>query len=109
MYSSSKPLQTSLFRFSMSGTKILAMFDPSMLGTERLVANLKNMDAIRYIISCDSNHYAIYFFVYLFICLFVCLFVLALCQMVTSYLHFGEDMSVGSLKNWRCIVKNIYQ
>lgn len=37
----------SLFQFSMSGTKILGMFDPSMLGREKLVECLTEMDSIR--------------------------------------------------------------
>lgn len=48
LYSSPESLQrTSLFQFSMSGTKILAMFDPSMLGRERLAECIKEIDSIR--------------------------------------------------------------
>jgi len=40
----SEPLRTSLFVFSMQQTNLLAMFDPSMLGEEKLVAQLKDID-----------------------------------------------------------------
>lgn len=49
MYSSAEPLRTGLFIFTMKDTKLLAMFDPSMLGEEKLVKNLKDIDRIRYI------------------------------------------------------------
>lgn len=45
----SEPLRTSLFVFSMQQTNLLAMFDPSMLGEEKLVAQLKDIDKSR----CD--------------------------------------------------------
>ena len=48
MYSSSEPLRTGLFVFSMKDTRLLAMFDPSMLGEEKLVDSLKDIDKIRY-------------------------------------------------------------
>ena len=47
MYSSPEPLRTGLFTFSMSHTRLLGVFDPSMLGEEKLVANLKDIDRIR--------------------------------------------------------------
>ena len=47
MYSSSEPLRTGLFVFSMKDTKLLAMFDHSMLGKENLIKNLKDIDRIR--------------------------------------------------------------
>ena len=47
MYSSTEPLRTGLFVFSMKDTKLLAMFDPSMLGKEKLLRNLKDIDRIR--------------------------------------------------------------
>ena len=48
LYSSTESLQNvGVFQLSMSGTRILAAFDPSMLGRERLVACLKEMDSIR--------------------------------------------------------------
>ena len=43
----SEPLRTSLFVFSMQQTNLLAMFDPSMLGEENLVAQLKDIDENR--------------------------------------------------------------
>ena len=49
MYSSPEPLKTGLFTFSMKDTKLLAMFDPSMLGEEKLIDNLKDIDSIRYL------------------------------------------------------------
>ena len=48
MYSSSEPLRTGLFVFTMKDTRLLAMFDPSMLGEEKLIDNLKDIDRIRY-------------------------------------------------------------
>ena len=48
MYSSPEPLRTGLFVFSMKDTRLLAMFDPSMLGEEKLINNLKDIDKIRY-------------------------------------------------------------
>lgn len=48
MYSS-EPLRTGLFVFSMQQTNLLAMFDPSMLGEEKLLAQLKDIDKNR----CD--------------------------------------------------------
>lgn len=48
MYSSPEPLRTGLFVFSMKDTWLLAMFDPTMLGEERLINNLKDIDKIRY-------------------------------------------------------------
>ncbi len=48
LYSSTESLQTmGLFQLSMSGTRILAVSDSSMLGRERLVGCLKEMDSIR--------------------------------------------------------------
>ena len=47
MYSSTEPLRTGLFVFSMKDTKLLTMFDPSMLGKEKLIKNLKEIDHIR--------------------------------------------------------------
>lgn len=49
MYSSPEPLRTGLFTFSMKDTKLLAMFDPSMLGEDKLIENLKEIDSIRYV------------------------------------------------------------
>ena len=51
MYSSPEPLRTGLFTFSMSHTRLLGVFDPSMLGEEKLVANLKDIDRIRYVVT----------------------------------------------------------
>ena len=48
MYSSAEPLRTGLFVFSMKDTRLLAMFDPTMLGEENLINNLKDIDKIRY-------------------------------------------------------------
>ena len=48
MCSSVEPLRTGLFVFSMKDTKLLAMFDPTMLGEEKLINNLKDIDKIRY-------------------------------------------------------------
>lgn len=45
----SEPLRTGLFVFSMQQTNLLAMFDPSMLGEEKLVVQLKDIDKNR----CD--------------------------------------------------------
>lgn len=47
MYSSRDSLHTSLFQFSMSEVRILGMSDSSMLGEERLVSCLQEMDNIR--------------------------------------------------------------
>ena len=44
----SEPLRTNLFVFSMHQTNLLAMFDPSMLGEENLVAHLKEVDDVRW-------------------------------------------------------------
>ena len=49
MYSSPIPLRTGLFIFSMKDTKLLAMFDSSMLGEEKLISNLRDIDSIRYL------------------------------------------------------------
>ena len=48
MYSSPEPLRTGLFVFTMKDTRLLAMFDPTMLGEEKLISNLKDIDKIRY-------------------------------------------------------------
>ncbi len=48
IYSSPELIRTSLFQFSMSGMKLKSMFDPSMLGKEKLIDSLKEMDSIRY-------------------------------------------------------------
>ena len=48
LYSSAEPLRTGLFVFSMKDTRLLAMFDPTMLGEENLINNLKDIDKIRY-------------------------------------------------------------
>ena len=37
----------SMFLFSMTGVKLQVMSDPSMLGREKLVANITEMDSIR--------------------------------------------------------------
>lgn len=48
MYSCPELLQrASVFQFSMTGTRILAMFDPSMLGGERLAQCIREMDSLR--------------------------------------------------------------
>ena len=47
VYSSSEPLRTGLFVFTMKDTRLLAMFDSSMLGEEKLINNLKDIDKIR--------------------------------------------------------------
>ena len=47
VYSSSEPLRTGLFMFTMKDTRLLAMFDSSMLGEEKLINNLKDIDKIR--------------------------------------------------------------
>ena len=51
----SEPLRTSLFVFSMQQTNLLAMFDPSMLGEENLVAQLKDIDENRYYFIDESS------------------------------------------------------
>ena len=52
MYNSEEPLRTAVFVFSMKNTKLLAMFDPSMLGEEKLVDNLKDIDRTRCVCVC---------------------------------------------------------
>ena len=47
LYSSPEATKTGLFMFTMEHTKLLAMFDTSMLGEEKLVRNLKEIDSIR--------------------------------------------------------------
>lgn len=48
LYGSPESLQkSSLFQFSMSGVKIMAMFDPSMQGRGRLVECIREIDSIR--------------------------------------------------------------
>ena len=44
MYESTDISRTSLFQFSMSGTKIRGMFDPVMLGHQRVAAHVRDMD-----------------------------------------------------------------
>jgi hypothetical protein len=55
MYSSAEPLRTGLFVFSMKDTRLLAMFDPTMLGEENLINNLKDIDKIRYSRTLDLS------------------------------------------------------
>ena len=47
LYDPPEPSWRDLFKLTVSSAKILAMFDPSMLGREKLVVCLKEMDNIR--------------------------------------------------------------
>ena len=47
MYDSMNMDDMSVFLFSMLGVKIRAMFDPTMLGRDKLVASIADMDRIR--------------------------------------------------------------
>jgi len=47
VYSSMNMEDVSVFLFSMTGVKLHAMADPSMLGRDRLVASIADMDSIR--------------------------------------------------------------
>ena len=55
LYESAESLETiALFQLSMSGIEILAMSDSSMLGREKLVACVKEMDSIRFVWCAES-------------------------------------------------------
>ncbi len=47
MYSTLEPESTGVFVYSMQQTHLHAMFDPSMLGEERLSGHLKDIDSTR--------------------------------------------------------------
>ena len=49
LHSSPDACRDELFVFSLERIHLWFMFDPSMLGKERLVAHMKDMDDIRYI------------------------------------------------------------
>ncbi len=48
MYNCPEDVATGLFTFSMEHTKLRALFDPTLLGEENLVRNLKEIDSQRY-------------------------------------------------------------
>ncbi len=49
MYSCPEEITTGLFMFSMEHTKLGALFDPTLLGEENLVKNLREIDAQRWV------------------------------------------------------------
>lgn len=55
LHSSPDAGREELFVFSLERLQLWAMFDPSMLGRERLVKNLRDMDDLRYVWVRDTK------------------------------------------------------